>query len=54
MTALGAQYPRFGYRRIGIFLGREGHGMRLGTLLSAVAVRPAAGAALAATQAHRP
>ena len=25
MTALGAQYPRYGYRRIRIFLGRDGH-----------------------------
>ena len=30
MTALGAQYPRFGYRRIGIFLDREGHAMSWG------------------------
>ena len=30
MAALGAQYPRFGYRRIGIFLDREGHGMTFG------------------------
>ena len=27
MTALAAQYPRYGYRRIRIFLGREGHQM---------------------------
>lgn len=27
MTALAAQYPRYGYRRIRIFLGREGHRM---------------------------
>lgn len=27
MTALAAQYPRYGYRRIRIFLGREGHPM---------------------------
>ena len=27
MTALAAQYPRYGYRRIRIFLGREGHVM---------------------------
>jgi putative transposase len=30
MAALGAQYPRFGYRRIGIFLDREGHAMSWG------------------------
>src|SRR5581483_12417091 len=30
MAALGAQYPRFGYRRIRIFLEREGHGMSCG------------------------
>ena len=27
MTALSAQYPRYGYRRIRIFLGRDGHAM---------------------------
>jgi hypothetical protein len=27
MAALGAQYPRFGYRRIRIFLEHEGHAM---------------------------
>jgi putative transposase len=27
MAALGAQYPRFGYRRIRVFLDREGHAM---------------------------
>ena len=27
MRALGYQYPRYGYRRIRIFLGREGHHM---------------------------
>jgi putative transposase len=30
MKALAAQYPRFGYRRIRIFLGREGHVMSPG------------------------
>jgi len=30
MAALSAQYPRFGYRRIRIFLEREGHGMSWG------------------------
>lgn len=27
MCELAAQYPRYGYRRIRIFLGRDGHGM---------------------------
>src|SRR6476620_4579797 len=30
MNALAAQYPRFGYRRIGIFLGRDGYEMSPG------------------------
>jgi putative transposase len=30
MAALSAQYPRFGYRRIRIFLDREGHAMSWG------------------------
>ena len=30
MTALSAQYPRYGYRRIRIFLGRDGHRMSPG------------------------
>src|SRR3546814_15785695 len=30
MKALAAQYPRFGYRRIRIFLGRDGHPMSPG------------------------
>jgi putative transposase len=30
VAALGAQYPRFGYRRIRIFLDREGHAMSWG------------------------
>lgn len=30
MTALAAQYPRYGYRRIAIFLEREGHIMSFG------------------------
>lgn len=30
MTALSAQYPRYGYRRIRIFLGRDGHRMSAG------------------------
>ena len=30
MKALAAEYPRFGYRRIGIFLGRDGYEMSPG------------------------
>ena len=30
MKALSAQYPRYGYRRIRIFLGRDGHRMSVG------------------------
>ncbi len=30
MTALSAQYPRYGYRRIRIFLGHDGHAMSPG------------------------
>lgn len=30
MQALAAQYPRYGYRRIRIFLGRDGHAMSPG------------------------
>jgi putative transposase len=30
MTALSAQYPRYGYRRIAIFLARDGHPMSFG------------------------
>lgn len=30
MVALGAQYSRFGYRRIRVFLDREGHSMSFG------------------------
>lgn len=30
MTELSAQYPRYGYRRIAIFLGRDGHVMSFG------------------------
>jgi hypothetical protein len=30
MKALSAQYPRYGYRRIRIFLGRDGHRMSPG------------------------
>ena len=30
MQELSAQYPRYGYRRIRIFLGRDGHRMSVG------------------------
>jgi putative transposase len=30
MAELSAQYPRYGYRRIAIFLGRDGHEMSFG------------------------
>jgi putative transposase len=30
MAELSAQYPRYGYRRIAIFLGRDGHRMSFG------------------------
>jgi putative transposase len=30
MAALSAQYPRYGYRRVAIFLGRDGHRMSFG------------------------
>ena len=30
MAALSAQYPRYGYRRIRIFLDRDGHAMSAG------------------------
>lgn len=30
MTELSAQYPRYGYRRIAVFLGRDGHKMSFG------------------------
>jgi putative transposase len=30
MVELSAQYPRYGYRRIAIFLGRDGHAMSFG------------------------
>jgi hypothetical protein len=48
MAALSAQYPRYGYRRIQIFLARDGHEPRAG--VSAVATGEAAGAAQARTQ----
>ena len=51
MQELSAQYPRYGYRRIRIFLGRDGHRMSVGR---AYRLWRAAGLQLAqeATQAH--
>ena len=37
MRELSAQYPRYGYRRIRIFLGRDGHAMSCGSRPPAVA-----------------
>ena len=53
MTELSAQYPRYGYRRIRIFLGRDGHAHELRPGAPAVAGGAAAGAAQAAKKAHR-
>ena len=47
MTALSSRYPRYGYRRIQIFLGRDGHRMSPGRALSAVAGGEASDAAQA-------
>src|SRR5437016_3485619 len=30
MAELSAQYPRYGYRRVRVFLGRDGHQMSFG------------------------
>src|SRR5258708_34608523 len=53
MKELSARYPRYGYRRIRIFLDRDGpsHEPRAGA--PAVANGKAAGAAQAAEEAHR-
>jgi hypothetical protein len=52
MVALSAQYPRYGYRRIRVFLGRDGHAMtEYG--VSAVAPRPAAIAPQTTAEADR-
>lgn len=51
--ALAAQYPRYGYRRIRIFLGREGHRMRPWARVAAVAGGALAGAAQAAEETRR-
>ena len=53
MAELAAQYPRYGYRRIAIFLGRDGHVMSFGRALPSVAAGAASGAAQAAEKAHR-
>ena len=52
MKELSAQYPRYGYRRIRIFLNRDGHRMSLRPGAPAVANGKAAGAAQAAEEAH--
>ena len=51
MTALSAQYPRYGYRRIAIFLARDGHPMSFGRARRLW--RQAAGAAQASKKADR-
>jgi putative transposase len=51
MKELSAQYPRYGYRRIRIFLGRDGYRMSPGRGASAVAGGRPAGAAQAAEEA---
>ena len=53
MAALGAQYPRFGYRRIRIFLGREGHAMSWGRAYRLWRRAKLAGAPPTSAQAHR-
>ena len=52
MKALAVQYPRFGYRRIGIFLGRDGIRDEPRASLSAVAGSGFASAAQAAEEAR--
>ena len=52
MAELSAQYPRYGYRRIAIFLGRDGLQDELWPCAAAVASGEAAGAEEAAAQAH--
>lgn len=51
MKALSAQYPRYGYRRIRIFLGRDGHRMSVGRP-AGCGRRQAAAAAQAAEEAR--
>ena len=45
MKALSAQYPRYGYRRIRIFIGRDGYANERRSGVSAVASGAVAGAA---------
>jgi hypothetical protein len=52
MTELSAQYPRYGYRRIRIFLDRDGHAIALAGA-PAVADGAATGTAQAAEEARR-
>src|SRR6476469_9364480 len=40
MAELAAQYPRYGYRRIAIFLGRDGHVMSFGRVHRLCGGRP--------------
>ena len=56
MRRLAAQYPRYGYRRIRIFLKREGHAMSPGPHASTLAPGGAARAPASAAPArrHRP
>ena len=53
MRTLAAQYPRYGYRQIRIFLERQGHGMSADRDVSALAPGGAAGAAEAAAPPRR-
>ena len=53
MKALAAQYPRYGYRRIGIFLGRDGYRDEPRSSLPAVAGSGTASAAQASEKARR-
>ena len=48
MKELSAQYPRYGYRRIRIFLGRDGHRMSFGRAYRLWRAARPAGAAQAA------
>ena len=52
MSELAAQYPRYGYRRVRIFLGRDGHKMSFGRAYRLWQAGEAAGAEEAAAQAH--
>ena len=52
MQELSAQYPRYGYRRIRIFLGRDGHRMSVGRAYRLLARGRPAAAAQEATQAR--